>query len=266
MQKTQGWQLLFPLIILVLVMGLIAYTWPATHVEPLPVAGSVEEARALAEAGQLTEARALLETLLLHTPEDAEAHFYLGWVCLRLEDAPCAEAALHKALQLDPQRAAAVHHNLGVLAFEQGKLDEALAEFQAALQADPDDLDTRYQLGAVYLVLSIPPDSMLVDTAKLDLAVAQFEQVLDADPNKVEALVGLGNARLIEGRYDESISLLERAVNTNPIPEALFALGRAYAVVGRAGEARVTLQRFLDTQPPAQWAEQAQALLGQLEP
>lgn len=266
MQPAKPWQLALALAILLFVIGLIVYTWPATSVEPLPPAGDVEAARALLEEGRFLEARAMTESLIAHEPDHAEAHFLLGLICLRLEDAPCAERELKQSLALEPERKAAVEHNLGVLAFSQNKLDEALQHFQAALDADPDDLDTRYQLGAVYLVLALPEDSMVVDMQMLAQATAQFDAVLGRDPNKVEALVGLGNVRLIEGRYEEAVTLFERAVAVKPIPEALFALGRAYAILGRGEEARATLQRFLDTNPPELWAEQARALLGQLEP
>ncbi len=266
MHTAKLWQLGMALLILLGVIGLIVYTWPDTSVEPLPHENTLEAARALAEAGHLAEAREMVKQMLLRDPEGGGAYFLLGWICLRQEDAPCAEAAFLKALELEPERAAAINHNLGVLAFSQGKADKALQYFLEALEADPDDLDTRYQAGAAYLVLALPENTMLVDTQKLDLAVEQFERVLQADPDKVEALVGLGNAHLIVGRYDQALPLLERAVAIDPIPEALFALGRAYAMVGRAADARAMLQRFLDTNPPALWAEEARALLGQLEP
>ncbi len=247
------WVWIFPLFFLMLVGALIALNWQTPELHPV----------ALEETGHKLN-RADLEALVVREPDNAQAFFDLGLVCLQEQDVACARAALERALALDPQRSAAVHHNLGVLAFQSGDLETALREFQAALEVDPDDLNTRYQLGAVYLVLAVPQDSLFADGEKLRLAIGYFEQVLAADPNKVEALIGLGNARLIEGRYEDGVALLERAVELNPMPEALFTLGRAYAFLGRAEEARQMLERFLETDPPATWAAQARDLLRQL--
>ncbi len=251
--RLQWWQVAFPVVFLVLVGALIALNWQTPELHPVDLGH-----------GEPEMTRAELEALVAQEPENVQAFFDLGLVCLQEDDADCARTALLRALELDPQRAAAVHHNLGVLAFKVGDMETALSEFQAALEVDPDDLNTRYQLGAVYLVLSIPANSPFADVDKLELAIAQFEQVLAVNPDKVEALVGLGNARLIEGNYEEGVALLERAVALAPIPEALFSLGRAYAFLGRTEEARVTLERFLDTNPPLPWANQAQAILQQL--
>jgi len=225
-QKLWVWG--FPLFFLILVGALIALNWQTSELHPV----------ALEEKTGTGLKRADLEALVAREPDNAQAFFELGLVCLQEQDAACARAALERALALEPQRSAAVHHNLGVLAFQLGDLETALHEFQAALEADPDDLNTRYQLGAVYLVLSVPQNSAFADAEKLRQAIGYFEQVLAADPNKVEALIGLGNARLIEGRYEDGVALLERAVELNPMPEALFALGRAYAFLGRTQEAR----------------------------
>jgi tetratricopeptide (TPR) repeat protein len=145
-------------------------------------------------------------------------------------------------------------------------MDAALTEFQAALAADPDDADTRYQLGATYLVQAFPMGALEPDPDLLAKAESEFEGALDVAPGKPEALVGLANIYMLRGNMTEAIGLLEEAVEANPrMPEALFALGRAYAATGETERAKDTLQDFLDTGPPALWAQQAEELLAEIE-
>ena len=79
-------------------------------------------------------------------------------------------------------------------------------------------------------------------------------------------MVGLANIYMLKNDLSQAINLLEKAVQAHPeMREALFALGRAYAFSGKNVEAKSTLETFLETDPPAQWRQQAEELLGQLE-
>ncbi|MGH9613841.1 MAG: tetratricopeptide repeat protein [Bryobacteraceae bacterium] len=60
------------------------------------------------------------------------------------------EALLKSALALDPKLYEA-HQQLGMLYEEEGKLDEATAEYEAALTLRPDLATTQYRLAQVYL-------------------------------------------------------------------------------------------------------------------
>ncbi len=228
---------------------------------------SLDEAQAKMEAGDYEGAYTDLQAIVQAEPENVEAQFQLGIAALRSGHDEEARAAFKKVLELDPERAAAVHHNLGALAYQEGRIDEAIAEFKIALSSDPDDPDTHYQLGAAYLVQALPDDPTApVDEAKVEMAIEEFQKALAVEPQKAEALVGLGNAYLFSQRTDEAITQLEAALEIAPeMPEVLFALGQAYAQAGRVEEARTMLQRFLETHPPQAWAQQAQILLSQLE-
>ncbi len=228
---------------------------------------TLDEAKAKMEQGDYEGAFTDLQAIVEANPDDVEAQFQLGMAALRSGHADVAQAAFQKVLELDPTRAAAVHHNLGVLYYQQGQIDEAIAQFEEALAEEPDDPDTHYQLGAAYLVQALPSDpNAPVDTAKVEQAIQEFEHSLAVEPEKAEALVGLGNAYLLEGKTEEAIAKLEEALKAAPeMPEALFTLGQAYAQAGRIDEAKAMLHRFLETDPPDAWAQQAQALLAQLE-
>ncbi|HNT73987.1 MAG TPA: tetratricopeptide repeat protein [Anaerolineae bacterium] len=230
------------------------------------IGGDIEAAQAQLDAGEFVAAKATLEQLVAQNDKDAEAHFLLGLACFNLQEYDKARESFNRSLALDPGRGAAVHHNLGVLAYQLGDLTTAVAEFQAALAIDAQDADSHYQLGATYLVLAFPAGALQPDADYLAKSQSEFELALQSAPNKPEALVGLANIHIFQNRVDEAIALLEEALEQSPdMREALFALGRAYAVAGQNAQARETLQRFLDTNPPEVWAQEAQQLLGQLD-
>ena len=233
----------------------------ATTMEPV----NLDDVKAQVEAGNYQAAAQALEKVVAENEENAEAYFLLGLSYFNLNRYQDAREAFNHALELDSDRAAAIHHNLGALAYQMGDIETAEAEFKAALETEPDDPDTHYQLGATYLVKALPADSQTPDPEMLAEAQAEFERALELAPGKAEALVGLGNSYLLENRIEEAIDTLEDAVDANPeMPEALFALGRAYALGGRIEDARTTLARFLETDPPEVWAQQAQQLLQQI--
>jgi protein O-GlcNAc transferase len=259
--RKQGWLVLVGLIVVLLGGGL--YLVLQNSSKPEPVTTNVGEIQAQMDAGQYQTARTALEQLTASDPQNAEAHFMLGLTYFNLSEYDNARASFAQALKLEPERAAAVHHNLGVLAYQTGEMETAVTEFEAALAADPNDPDSHYQLGATYLQIAIATS----DLTYLQRAETEFEQVLALAPGKPEALVGLGTLYLNQNKIAEAIELLEQAVQNNPeLREALFALGMAYFARGDTASAKETLQQFLDTQPPTQWANEAREIMKQLEP
>ncbi|MBN2394165.1 MAG: tetratricopeptide repeat protein [Anaerolineae bacterium] len=258
MQK-QGRLLLVGLIVVLVGVGLYFVLQASSKSQPVTI--NVDDAQAQIDAGQYDAARDALEELVATDPENAEAHFMLGLTYFNLGEYDKAKASFSQAMTLEPERAAAVHHNLGVLAYQTGEMETAVAEFKAALEADPNDPDSHYQLGATYLQIAISNSDLMY----LQQAETEFEQVLALAPGKPEALVGLGTLYLNQNRAAEAIDLLEQAVQSNPeMREALFALGMAYFASGDTASAKETLQKFLDTQPPEQWANEAREIMNQL--
>lgn len=226
----------------------------------------LEAIKAQLDAGQVSEALTALEAAVKQEPENAEAHFLLGVAYFKTGAYEKARETFNRTLELDPARAAAVHHNLGALAIQLEDLDTAVAEFQASLALEPDDPDTHYQLGAAYLLQALPANENAAPLQeKLELARAEFTRALELAPGKAEVLVGMGNAYLLEGDITQATVYLEQAVAAAPeMPEALFGLGRIYALTGNVEQAREMLERCLAANPPQSWAEQAQELLKQL--
>lgn len=80
--------------------------------------------RALIFGGRLDEARRAAEAVVRASPENAEAHYYLGATQMGLRELGAAEGSFRRALALDPESAEALS-DLAVLLMSQGRRDEA---------------------------------------------------------------------------------------------------------------------------------------------
>ena len=228
----------------------------------------LESGRAHLEAGEYAEAIADLEAAVEADPGSSEAYFCLGQAYNQTGDLMKAADEFRTVIALDPDKAAAAHHNLGVTYFQLQEPGAAVAEFQAALELDPDDPDSHYQLGATYLVLALSGADLttLPDPQLLEQAVAEFETALELKENMPEALIGMGNVYIQQGDYAAAIDTLQRAIEQIPdSPEAYYALGEAYARSGDTAGACEAYSSFLALDPPSNWriqGEQAMTSLG----
>ena len=68
---------------------------------------------------------------------------------MRRGDLNEATAQYQKALQINPNYVEA-HNNLGIIYFRKGKMDEALSEYQKAIEIKPDYAKGYYNIGNVY--------------------------------------------------------------------------------------------------------------------
>ena len=87
----------------------------------------------------------------------------------------------------------------------------------------------------------------------LGLAAALAPVALHAQPREsrreFDRLVRSAVEAYDAGRYQESISLLERAYAIRPLPRLLYNIGRAYDQAGQFGTAADYYRRFLQSEP-----------------
>jgi tetratricopeptide (TPR) repeat protein len=101
--------------------------------DPKAVRGTVS---ALESLGRIAEARRICEQILIREPDHAEAHATLGYLLLKREyDPEAALEHLDDALRLRPANSE-LHANRGIALHDLGRLDEAIAAYDAALAAD----------------------------------------------------------------------------------------------------------------------------------
>ena len=119
------------------------------------------------------------------------------------------------------------HSNLGLLLKNQGRIEEAIAQYHQALQLDPNAWDALNDLGVA-----------LAARGRFDEAIMNYRKSLEIDPNRFAVQNNLGHALAAEGRFDEAMEYYRRAIQINPnFADALNNLGNALAARGRPDEA-----------------------------
>jgi len=131
------------------------------------------------------------------------------------------------------------YNNLGVALLDMGRRDEAVADFERAVEIRHDHVEAHYNLG-----------NALLQMGRVDDAIAHFQKALEFDPGFEKAHNNLGNALLQEGRVDEAVAHFNRALEINPgLADAQNNLGNAFAQVGRMGDAAAHYREALKIDP-----------------
>jgi hypothetical protein len=117
----------------------------------------LDEAAHALEAGDEERAWRRVEEVQKHDPDSPDVHVFLGELELRRGKAPAAEAALRRALRLDPMLTSA-HRLLGEAVARQGRIGEAVDWWQRWLTvndtlAEPEDDEVVRQ--AVHAALTL---------------------------------------------------------------------------------------------------------------
>ena len=138
---------------------------------------------------------------------------------------------------------AVAHNCLGDAYFRSGRMEEAIEQYQNALEVRPRYVLAMYDLGDAFLRLG-----------RVDEAIEQYQKVLALQPNYAEACNNLGNALAQKGRMGEAVVQFKRALKIRPAyAEGYNNLGNALVQEGRGDEAIACYQKALKINPgPAQ--------------
>jgi protein O-mannosyl-transferase len=119
------------------------------------------------------------------------------------------------------------HNNLGIVLFEKGQLDEAIAHYRRTLQMQPNFWDADYNLG-----------NALLGKGEVDEAILYCEKAVAKEPNDPDAQVALANALLQKKRIDDAIVHYQKAVAMRPdYFLARYGLGHALLEKGQLSAA-----------------------------
>ena len=171
-------------------------------------------------------------------PSDAGAHNNLGVLYYQKGLVEDAIAEFTRALELDPKMQVA-QRNLEIAYHDTGYYDQRVAQLRERLRSAPDDRDARWELGRAYAILGAHED-----------AVGEFEQLLAHRPNDVAAIIQLGLAEKNRGRPEAATEWFLRAVEIEPDSSVVhFYLGEIYYNRGLNAEALGALERAVALNP-----------------
>lgn len=237
------------------------------HFEALVYAGVLEN-----DTGQTEKAVEFLKRAVAVRPDGFLPHFALGALHALSGQLAKAEVFLRKAVSLEENSQAL--SLLGTIAYERGRLGEAIDAFQRAVKIDPEDEESLYQLGLCYL-----------DRGWSQKAAERFKAALELNPNRIEfeeaskllSPAGArslpkvtGKAAEVAHRAEElagrdplrALPLYRRALDLDPDnPTLLIAYALLCSSVGRTAEAVTTTRRVLSREPGEMVAAAAYATL-----
>ena len=226
----------------------------------------------LMEMGRLEEAIGQFHEVLLHHPENPEAHFNLGNAFAAQGRDEEAMAEYTAALRFGPKNAEA-HNRMGLLLARQGRDAGALEHYEAALRIDPKDIEARHNLGVVLgrmgrleeaieqfrEVLKVRPDYAaahdnlglaLAKSGHIAEATVELRDALQYAPSNAETHLNLGNLLALQGNLEGAVAEYRETLRLSPgNVEARFNLGRALADLGRREEAIEQLREVLKLEP-----------------
>ena len=206
-------------------------------------------ALALDRQGRTSEAIPEYEATLRIQPDLIEARYALSADCWKVGDWDGAIQLLRQVTERNPSFAAETRRNLGLELKQEGKLDEAVQEFKAAINLQSDSPELYLALAqtltekqgsggakasarkAVALARDRPESNYDLAEAlrlkgDLEAAEAQFRRVLEVDPRYPYAHRQLGLVLRQKGSYDAAAAELKEAAEADPQDaEARYYLG-----------------------------------------
>jgi tetratricopeptide (TPR) repeat protein len=160
-------------------------------------------------------------------PKDARGHTNLGNALYLKGKVDEAIACFEKAIELDPKLAEA-HGCLGNALVRKGQVDEGIASLRKAIALAPKLAQAHTDLGAIFCDVK----------RDYDTAITCFRKAIALAPKDARAHYGLGNALKGKGRLDEAITCFRKAIALDPkYAQAHINLGVALNGKGKADEA-----------------------------
>jgi Flp pilus assembly protein TadD len=143
-----------------------------------------------------------------------------------------AIAEFQKALEIAPNYVSALL-DLGIEVWKQGKTDEAITLFKKAISVNPGYSDSYFNLGTAY-------DSQ----GDYPAAVAQYTKALELNPMNLEAHVNLGNILAHSGSYEEALKHYRTVLSVNPLQiEARVNLATSLL---KLGDRQAAIEQYLE--------------------
>lgn len=196
------------------------------------------QAKSAADKQNFATAEADYEKYLAQKPNDASAHFDLGFVYTAEQQKIKAQAEYRKAIALDPKMTEA-YLNLGVSLLADDPKD-AIAPLEQVTKLNYSYAEAHYLLGVAE-----------ERSGESQSAIGEYTVAEKLDPNDPRTHLALGRALLAAGNFaaraeSEFREALQLKAND---PEAEMGLAQSLIVEKRSGEAASALADYLKDKP-----------------
>ncbi len=237
-------------------------------------------------ASRLDEAAAYLEQTLSLNPDDVPVLLRLGEIAFEQDSTAAARRLFERALAGDAQNATALF-NLGRIAATERAFEEAIDQYQRALDFQPEASSVYHLLGQAYRQVgdldaaraqlakagTTPvrfTDPLMDDLARfiegarayiiagdeaskagnVERALGAYRKAVEIDPQSALAQYKLGVFLGQRQADEEAMVYLRKAIELDPdYRDAHFNLATALSRLGRLGEASFHFDRVLATDP-----------------
>ena len=175
----------------------------ATELQPEFAPAFSVKSNTLRELNQLDEALLAIEKAITLQSDNANLYSEKGYLLSSLQRHSEAEKAYNQAIQISSR--SAFHFNRGNLYKKQGKLDLALADYNQAINLNPNDGVTYVSRGLFYY-----------EQEKNKLALTDYNQAIDLNPKLAEAYNNRGLLSSEQGKKDLALADYNQAIDLNP--------------------------------------------------
>ncbi|HTX55537.1 MAG TPA: tetratricopeptide repeat protein [Candidatus Acidoferrales bacterium] len=230
--------------------------------------GAIHAARELIAAGKMDAAIAQLQRYVADHPGEVGPRRFLGDLYFRTGQIDRAKFLYQEILLFAPNDKE-THNRLGTVYAEENRIDDAIAQFNAALPGTDsvDDLVSlhirkgdlaQYEVDVQRMAREYPNDPAIQgELGQVYYAIHQpaqaevyYNRALSQDPRNLTALNGLGLALLEMHRYGEAILSFEQCLGIDPPAfQCQNNLGATYLEAGRFDEAKVALDKAYKDAP-----------------
>jgi predicted TPR repeat methyltransferase len=199
---------------------------------------AVELAVLLQKNDQLAAASELFSRVLETAPDHARALHYAGVLAYQDGRSDEAIALIEKSLALEPDQADC-YSNLGIVLQSAGRLEAAIDAYRRAIAIDSRHANAHSNLGVLLRATGTPAE-----------AEAAYRRAIEIEPGHIDAYTNLGILLNGVGRTEEAAACYCKVITLRPKHrEARRLLALAHCVLGDVGEAIRIFESWLKEEP-----------------
>jgi tetratricopeptide (TPR) repeat protein len=178
----------------------------ALRIDPGYMKVHVNMASLLMSKSKLDEAKKYYDRAIRLDPSSGEVRSGYAYLLERLGRSDEARAEYENAIRFTPKKSAArLFYTYGAFLDKRGELDAAIAQYQSALEVDPNLADAHSELATALLTKG--------DSQK---AEAHYLEAARLDPKRADIHSNLGTLLLKEGKTSQAIIQYEEALRIDP--------------------------------------------------